>query len=104
MLEPIFRLCSANASWSKQGITVAGFANGTADSSLSGLHYPADMLVDSMGNMYIIDSLNYRILYWPMNSKEGRIVADSSRSDLSSSVIRRMAGLAGDDHYYCFFS
>ena len=54
---------------------MAGFADGTPSRSLAGLRAPNDLFVDDIGNMHIVDSSNSRILYWPMNSGEGSIVA-----------------------------
>ena len=68
-------LCSANATWNKEAVTVAGFSNTICSSLLASLCSPSDLFVDSIGDMYILDSSNYRILYWPANSTEGRVVA-----------------------------
>ncbi|CAF0850861.1 unnamed protein product [Adineta ricciae] len=75
MKVPLISLCSANATWNNKAVTVAGFTNETYSEPLATLYSPNDLFIDSIGNMHILDSLNYRILYWPNNSTEGRIVA-----------------------------
>lgn len=54
---------------------MAGFGNGTSATLFADLNFPMDLFVDGIGNMHIADSNNHRILYWPVNSAEGRIVA-----------------------------
>lgn len=54
---------------------MAGFGNDTSPTSVASLRYPFDLSVDGFGNMHIADFNNHRILYWPVNSTEGRIVA-----------------------------
>jgi hypothetical protein len=56
-------------------VTVAGFSDDTSSTSFARLNNPYDFFVDGIGNMHIADSNNHRILYWPVNSAEGRIVA-----------------------------
>ncbi|CAF4375026.1 unnamed protein product [Rotaria socialis] len=85
---PSIPLCSINATWKREGVTVAGFFNSTADSSLSGLYYPEEIVVDPVGNLYILDFLNRRILYWPTNSTEGRSIAGTRVSDAEPNQLR----------------
>ncbi|CAF3672222.1 unnamed protein product [Rotaria socialis] len=96
---PIIPLCSINATWKREAVTVAGFSNSTSDSSLSGLYYPEDIVVDAMGNLYIQDFLNRRILYWPTNSTEGRSIAGTGVSGEEPNQLRSPDGLLGDDQF-----
>jgi sugar lactone lactonase YvrE len=59
------------------GTTVAGQSNGVAGSTLSYLNYPSELEVDSSGNIYVVDSHNHRVLFWPSGSSTGTIVAGS---------------------------
>ena len=77
---------------------MAGFANGTPSASLFGLHYPIDLLVDGIGNMHIVDYFNNRILYWPVNSAEGRIVAGTNESGSDANQLNLPRAIAGNDH------
>lgn len=74
IIVTIASLCSTNATWSKTGITVAGFANGSSGFSLNALFDPNYLSVDAIGNMFIFEPLSCRVMYWPVNSNEGRIV------------------------------
>lgn len=78
---------------------MAGFANGTYSRSLHGLSYPSDLFVDDTGNMYIVDSWNSRILYWPVNSAEGRIVAGTNKSGWQANQLNSPVALTSNDQY-----
>ena len=95
-LVPIIPLCSTRAVWKKNGVTVAGFTNGTASSSLSGLARPTQLFVDAVGNMHIVDLINNRILYWPMNSAEGHIVAGTGYAGSDPNELNAPFCFAGD--------
>ena len=72
-------LCSRRAKWSNEAVTVAGFSNGTSSTSLAGLNYPSDLFIDSIGNMYIADFMNNRIVCWPVNARSGVLVANTNQ-------------------------
>lgn len=78
---------------------MAGFTNGTTTSSLAGFNLPNELFVDAIGNMFIADTLNYRILYWPLNATEGRIVAGNGRSGSSANQFDIVYDFTGDDLY-----
>ena len=59
---------------SMNGMTVAGFGNGTSSTSLYGLNQAAHVIVDDEENLYIADALNRRVLSWPRNALSGVIV------------------------------
>ncbi|CAF0990925.1 unnamed protein product [Adineta steineri] len=56
------------------GTTVAGLT-GSSGSNLNQLNKPQSVVVDSIGNMYIADSHNYRVLKWPVGASQGIVVA-----------------------------
>jgi sugar lactone lactonase YvrE len=63
----------------KEGIVVAGgHGNGN---SLRQLDCPLGMTIDQMGNIYVADCRNDRIMCWPKGSKEGRIVVGGKESN-----------------------
>lgn len=64
------------------GTTVAGQLSGVAGSTLGYLNYPSDVEVDSNGNIYVVDSHNHRVLFWPSGSSTGTIVAGNGNSIL----------------------
>jgi len=48
---------------------VVGNTNGSADSTSSLLNSPTDVMLDPMGNMYLLDRYNYRVQFffgWPI--------------------------------------
>ena len=64
------------------GTTVAGYGNGTSGPSSfnsTGLFNPRDVVVDSSGNLYIVDTSWHRVLYWPNGGSSGKAVAGQSR-------------------------
>lgn len=57
------------------GTTVAGYANGSYGSSPSSLWSPTRVLLDSDGNIYVSDSANHRVQFWPNAATSGITVA-----------------------------
>ncbi|CAF0779367.1 unnamed protein product [Rotaria sordida] len=64
---------SANATWTRNGVTVAGADGG--GSGMSQLCYPLGLCVDDDQNIYIADHANHRIVVWKCGATTGRIVA-----------------------------
>ena len=56
------------------GITVAGF-NLASGPSRSELYQPAAITVNANGQMFIVDSFNYRVLKWQLNDPLGVVIA-----------------------------
>jgi hypothetical protein len=57
------------------GITIAGLANGTAETTPTGLRLPGYIHVDSNGDLYIPDTYNQRIQFWSQNAASGSTIA-----------------------------
>lgn len=63
----------------RTGSTVAGMSTGTANMNLSGLQWPAYVLLDPYHNMYIADSGNHRIQLWKNGASIGQTVAGKGK-------------------------
>jgi sugar lactone lactonase YvrE len=59
------------------GVVVAG-ATGQAGSALNRLHGPLDVFVDQIGQMFIADEQNHRVMRWAPNATSGVLVAGST--------------------------
>ena len=61
------------------GITVAGQASGSYNSTADYLHYPGDVAVDWNGNVYVADTFNNRVQLWNNGSTTGVMVAGTGK-------------------------
>ena len=61
----------------KDGVVVAG-GQGQGD-RLTQLAYPKGVIVDHLGNAYVADFDNYRIMRWLKGSKQGTIIVGGNR-------------------------
>ncbi|CAF1261134.1 unnamed protein product, partial [Didymodactylos carnosus] len=61
------------------GCTVAGNAGGKAGSGLKELNFPIDVRFDKQGNMFVVDSNNYRVLKFVSGSSTGIVVAGNGQ-------------------------
>lgn len=52
------------------------------------------MLVDWNGNVYIADSRNNRVTYWPVNAIEGRTVVGTGAAGSWTNLLKHPAALA----------
>ncbi len=59
--------------------TVAGNSNGTSGSTASLLNYPNDVAVDSLGNVYVVDTNNIRIQFWNDTASSGITIAGTGK-------------------------
>lgn len=103
-LVPIIQFCPGNATWKKQGVTVAGFSNGTSSSSLAGLLISTDLQVDAVGNLLIADFGNHRILYWPKNSVQGHIIAGTGNRGGMNNQLNGPITFRGNDKHCPFYT
>ncbi|CAF0777117.1 unnamed protein product [Adineta steineri] len=78
----------------KEGIVVAG-GNGKGTSSTQ-LAYPQGVIVDHLGNVYVADSDNHRIMRWCKGSKEGSIVVGRNGRGEQANQLNDPRGLSFD--------
>ncbi|CAF5039439.1 unnamed protein product, partial [Rotaria sp. Silwood1] len=64
---------SPNATWSQNGITVAGGNGGGSETNQ--LYWPLGLYVDDDQTIYVADWLNHRIVEWKSGAKNGKVVA-----------------------------
>ena len=89
------RLCTANASWNPQGITVAGLASGSPSTSLAGLQYPYDIYVYNNGTVLVADAGNNRVTKWNPNATVGMLIAGTGSYGSWSNLLASPISLAG---------
>ena len=70
------------------GITIAGQANGTGGTTSTALRFPGYIHVDSSGDLYIPDTNNQRIQWWPQNTASGSTIAGTLSKTYFSSQQR----------------
>ena len=63
----------------KEGIVVAG-GQGRGN-KLNQLDTPQGVIVNEMGDVYVADQGNCRVMCWPLGSNEGRVVVGGGGSD-----------------------
>lgn len=78
----------------KEGFVVAG-GQGQGN-SLKQLSHPYGLIVNEMGDIYVADSGNHRIMCWPLGSEEGRVVVGGNGSGQSSNQFYFPVGLSLD--------
>jgi len=77
-----------------EGIVVAG-GQGQGNSS-NQLNYPQGLLVNEVGDVYVADSNNNRIMCWSLGSKEGRVVVGGNGAGQGSNQLNYPQGLSFD--------
>jgi hypothetical protein len=53
------------------------------------------MLIDVNGNLFIADSSNNRVVYWPANAAQGLIVAGTGACGSWSNLLKVAASIVG---------
>ncbi len=61
------------------GTTIAGNHNGLAGSNASLLNYSNDAILDSSGNIYVVDTYNNRVQLWSANATAGVTIAGTGK-------------------------
>ncbi|CAF1256405.1 unnamed protein product [Adineta steineri] len=84
----------ASATWNRNGITVAG-GNGVG-SALNQLHYPYGLFVNDDDTIYIVDSLNYRVVKWEAGVSSGRLVAGGNEEGNRNNQLSYMTKVVVD--------
>ncbi|CAF1585543.1 unnamed protein product [Adineta steineri] len=93
--------CHRVQSWlrgASNGSTIAGQKNCTAGGSLNQFNLPTGIIVDSNSNLYIADSQNSRILFWPRNGTSGRIVAGNGTAGTTNNALSLTYGISRDSN------
>lgn len=84
---------------------ITGNINGTAGNSSTELSSPYDVTVDPMGNIYIADTDNDRIQFFPVGSTNGvTIVGSTGVSGVSSTLLNGPYSVALDSQLNLYVS
>ena len=78
----------------KEGIVVAG-GQGQGN-NFNQLNHPRGLLVNEVGDIYVADRGNNRIMCWSLGSKEGRIVVGGNGEGQGSNQLYHPTGLSFD--------
>ncbi|CAF5139073.1 unnamed protein product [Rotaria sp. Silwood1] len=79
-----------------QGIVVAGGQR--KGHCLTQLSYPAGILVDQFGTVYVADSGNHRIIRWPKGATQGDVIVGGNGKGIWSDQLSWPVGLSFDRH------
>ncbi len=60
-----------------QGTMVAGQGNGTNGTGANALYLPTCVVLDENGDVYVSDSGNYRVQFWPNGASSGTAMAET---------------------------
>lgn len=88
---------------SNTGTTVAGFSLGSGPSR-SELYTPAAITVDANGQMFILDSFNYRVLRWQLGEPLGVVIAGGRGLGSTLDRLARSYGLFVDSQSNIYVS
>ncbi|CAF0877144.1 unnamed protein product [Adineta steineri] len=78
----------------EEGIVVAG-GKGQGN-SLAQLSCPTGMIIDHLGNVYVADSKNHRIMRWCEGSTEGSIILGGNGDGEQPNQLYHPSGLSFD--------
>ncbi len=76
-----------------QGSVVAGGSHG---SGANQLNRPTSVLVDKLGNVYVTDSVNHRVMCWPPGAKSGTLIVGGNGAGSRFDQLNRPHDLAFD--------
>jgi len=62
------------------GTTVAGQISGASNSTSNSLNQAGGLVIDSTGDIYVVDIFNSRIQYWPNGASSGTTVAGTGKT------------------------
>lgn len=69
------------------GTTIAGQQNAVAGAGAAYFRGPKGMLGDSNNNLYVSDSTNHRIQYWPNGASTGATVAGTGMKEIIFNMV-----------------
>lgn len=88
-------------SWS----IVAGDTNGGSGSSSTRLKGPYDVTIDSTGNIYVADTLNHRIQFFPVGSTIGTTIAGTTSTAGANAIsLENPVSVALDSQFNLYVS
>lgn len=77
-LAPTSNMSCSMKTWATNATTIAGSPIGWYGSGSASLRYPYDVFVYNNSTIYVLDSLNYRVQRFTLNSTIGTTVVSSS--------------------------
>ncbi|CAF1528119.1 unnamed protein product [Rotaria magnacalcarata] len=80
----------------KEGIVIAGGQG--AWSALTQLSSPQGLFVDTLGTLYVADSLNHRVMRWTQGAKQGTVVVGGNDEGAGANQFKFPLGLSVDRH------
>ena len=91
---------------------LSGASNGTVIAGVTGvlgngsnrLNYPTYLYVDSSQNLYIADTINYRVMRWTNGASSGSIVAGDGTSGSSLNQLSGPYGISIDSNSNVFLA
>jgi len=75
---------------------IAGSPNGTNGNSSTNLNSPADVVLDSMGNVYVADTGNHRVQFYFAGQSNGTTIAGTGISGTNATSLNSPWSLALD--------
>ncbi|CAF1179914.1 unnamed protein product [Adineta ricciae] len=96
-------LCALNATWKINAITIAGSSNDSNLFSRANLNHPNDILLTTDGSLFIADSENHRIVYWPTNVTKGQIVIGTGTAGSWANLLKYAAAVVGAEAVFAEF-
>ena len=101
--SPLARHTRDSSIGSNIGTTVAGFSLGSG-ASRSELYAPTAIYVDGNGAMYILDSYNYRVLFWRVGEPLGTVIINGRGSGTTFDRIGRSFAMFVDGQQNIYVS
>ncbi|CAF1156799.1 unnamed protein product [Didymodactylos carnosus] len=80
-----------------QGTVVAG-GKGREGNGLTQLSYPAGVIVDQLGTVYVAEEGNDRIMRWPKGATQGSVIVGGNGRGEQSNQLNEPVGLSCDRH------
>ena len=80
----------------QEGIIVAGGLGGGNNSNQ--LSYPQGLFINEIGDVYVADYDNHRIMCWPLGSQEGHTVVGGNGNGNESNQLINPISLSFDRH------